>query len=60
MPLLARDKAARIKRLDRLWALRDFDGLRRAGCQRIAGPIWELWDYELEERVLIWSSRNLP
>jgi hypothetical protein len=58
--------------LDQLWAHRNFDGLREAGCLRSEAGIWELWEYRaaggdlaagiapLEERVLVWTSKNRP
>jgi hypothetical protein len=61
------DKA---KHLDRLWAHRDFDELRKEGCSKNGRGAWEFWstrtkqDSEtgdlVQEPILIWSSTNRP
>jgi hypothetical protein len=56
------------KQLDLLWALRKFDELRAAGCQRDPeSSVWELWEdrapARLDDaitRVLMWTSKGKP
>jgi hypothetical protein len=49
-----------IKRLNQLWALRNFDALRSLGCKRTENATWELWEEQSGSRALIWSSHNRP
>jgi hypothetical protein len=49
-----------IRRLNELWALRNFDALRSLGCKRTENATWELWEDLSDSRALIWSSRNRP
>jgi hypothetical protein len=56
------------KQFDALWAHRDFDGLRKAGCTRNAETgCWEFWEdrepARLDDaivRVLTWTSKGRP
>jgi hypothetical protein len=55
--------AKRSAALDRLYAMRQFDRLREAGCVRQPSGTWELWETPgplIAEPVLIWSSQGRP